>query len=47
MTDAVDAPPLADPVIDRPRNRIWEKFRRNPSALFGGTIVSFFVVGHL
>ncbi len=44
MTDAVDAPTLADPVIDRPRNRIWEKFRRNPSALFGGTIVSFFVV---
>ncbi len=44
MTDAVDAPPLADPVIDRPRNRIWEKFRRNPSALFGGAIVSFFVV---
>ena len=45
MTDTVDMPAVAaDPVIAKSRSRVWEKFRRNPSALFGGVIVVFFVL---
>jgi peptide/nickel transport system permease protein len=44
MTAVVDAQVAADPLPPRRRNRAWEKFRRNPSALLGGTIVTFFVV---
>ncbi len=44
MSDTVDTSAVAaDPVVAGRRNRIWEKFRRNPSALFGGAIVIFFI----
>jgi len=36
---AADAPDLP-----KRRNRAWEKFRRNPSALVGGALVAFFVL---
>lgn len=44
MTAVVDPQVAADPLPPRRRNRAWEKFRRNPSALLGGAIVTFFVV---
>ncbi|PZX16944.1 peptide/nickel transport system permease protein [Palleronia aestuarii] len=40
----VDAESLNDPVLDRkPENRVWKKFRAHRSAMFGGTLVAFFV----
>ena len=44
MTAVVDPQVAADPLPPLRRNRAWEKFRRNPSALLGGAIVTFFVV---
>ena len=44
MTAVVNPQVAADPLPPRRRNRAWEKFRRNPSALLGGAIVTFFVV---
>jgi len=41
MTDASLSIPAPSP---RRKNRVWEKFKRNPSALVGGFFVLFFVV---
>lgn len=44
MTDTVDPPTVVGQAIaSERRNRVWEKFRTSPSALFGGIIVVFFV----
>ncbi len=42
MSVATDIPP-ADILPPRRRNRVWLQLRANPSALFGATIVAFFV----
>ena len=46
MTDAASPSIIAaDPVLAaKPENRVWKKFRRHKSALFGGVLVAFFIL---
>ncbi len=53
MSTAADIPPADLPPADLPpadvlpprrKNRVWAQLRANPSALFGATIVAFFVI---